>query len=549
MSSELPRPLRSERRPPEVVVVEDDDGLGLPECRELERAGFTVRVVETGAGALRAATERPPDCWLIGQNLPDGMSGLQLVAALRQAGHYAPAILITGQDDPDVLLQAMRGGVRDFVRKGPGFAELLVSRVNAVIETVQIEQALERTQAKAEAEALRRRELESEIAERRKAENLARHAIERLEEVDRRKDAFLAMLGHELRNPLAPISNAVEVLRLHGSESTEVRWAVGVVGRQIAQLRRLVDDLLDVARISYGRFQLAFAPVLLSDVVLNAVERCRSILEARHHRLLVTQAPEPMSVYGDSTRLEQALVNLLDNAAKYSPEGGTVSLSVTAKAGEGVIRVADNGIGIRAEDLDSIFQLFVQGERDMARSQGGLGVGLSLVRRVAELHGGRIEAFSAGVGKGSEFQLYLPLSRIMPAPAASEPATPVAMPGKRVIVVDDDIDSAESMAMLLRLWGFLVESAHDGESALALIETVKPDAVLLDLGLPGLDGLGVAERVHQLPGHDELLLIAVTGYGQQSDRDRTRQAGFSRHLVKPVAAVSLRETLAPLLQP
>lgn len=514
---------------------------------DLQRAGFDVRRLASHAAALALANEEAPDCWLVDDVLPDGSSGLDLVEALRRE-RAAAVILVTAAADPEPFLQAMRIGVRDFLRRGTELATRLVPRVRAVLASVRSERELERTRAQAADDATRRRELEHEIAERRRAEQMARSAVQRLEEVDRRKDAFLAMLGHELRNPLAPIGNAVEVLRLHENESPEVQWAVGVVGRQVTQLRRLVDDLLDVARITYGRFQLAFAPLLLPDVVRHAVERCRTQIDAREHRLRIHVASEPLAVYGDSTRLEQAVVNLLDNAAKYTPPGGQLTIAIAAEDGEAVIRVGDNGNGIRAEDLESIFQLFVQGERDMARSQGGLGVGLSLVRRVAELHGGRVEAASDGIGKGSVFTLRLPLSQIRPARATEEQGRPVARPGSRVVVVDDDRDSAESMVLLLRLWGFVVESAHDGESALATIAATQPDAVLLDLGLPGIDGFGVAQRLREQPASRECLLVAVTGYGQQADRERTRLAGFRSHLIKPVAATALRATLAPLLQ-
>jgi signal transduction histidine kinase len=539
----LPPSDNREARPVEQIAVLADSISG----DALERAGYEVRRLGSQQAALQAANACSPECWVVDDVLPDGSSGLDLVKALREARHPAPVILMTDAADPDQFLHAMRSGVREFLRRGPGLTEFLVTRVRAVLDSVRTEQQLVRSLARAEAEGGRRRQLEAELDERRGAERMARNAIDRLEEVDRRKDAFLAMLGHELRNPLAPIANAIEVLKLHEAESPEVRWAVGVVGRQVTQLRRLVDDLLDVARITYGRFQLAFAPLLLGDVVRHAIERCRALIDARGHRLRVFVVPEPLAVYGDSTRLEQAVVNLIDNAAKYTPEGGELSIATSCEGGECVLRIDDNGIGIRAEDIQSIFQLFVQGERDMARSQGGLGVGLSLVRRVAEAHGGRVEAASPGPGQGSQFTLRLPLSQIRPPVDNDTPGRPSARPGARIVVVDDDPDCAESMVLLLRLWGFSVESAHDGESALLTIAATKPDAVLLDLGLPGIDGFGVAQRLCQLAPSRECMLVAVTGYGQHADRERTRLAGFRAHLVKPVAAKALRETLAPLL--
>jgi len=388
------------------------------------------------------------------------------------------------------------------------------------------------------------RSLRNEIVERRQAEL-------RLQESNQRKDEFLAMLSHELRNPLAPIRNAVEVIRRLAPPDPKLTWATDVTDRQITHLTRLVEELLDVARISQGKIVLQLEAVDLQAVLAHSVETARPFLEARGHRLLQQLPSHPVWLRGDFARLSQVVANLLNNAAKYTPEGGTIQLSLGVQDGQALITVRDNGIGIEPELLPNVFELFEQGKRSLDRSQGGLGVGLTLVQRLVELHNGRVEARSAGAGQGSEFCVMLPcLSEVQPTepntPAETQPA-PSA--GCRVLVVDDNLDAAETVGMYLRLEGHVVQTAVDGEEALACAGAFHPDVVILDIGLPRLDGYEVARRLRQGSQGRGALLIALTGYGQKGDQDQAMQAGFDLHLVKPADPRQLAETIAQWRRP
>ena len=372
-----------------------------------------------------------------------------------------------------------------------------------------------------------------------------KRAEEALREADRRKDEFLAMLGHELRNPLAPIRNAAEVLRLLGPADPRLQKAGDVIARQVAHMTRLVDDLLDVSRITRGKVTLHMERIDLAAVVAAAVEHTRPLFEARRHRLAVELPPETVWLEGDKTRLAQVLGNLLTNAAKYSEEGGEVRLTAARDGGEAVVLIRDGGVGIPPDFLPHVFDLFTQGQPTLARSQGGLGVGLTVVRRLVELHGGRVEAHSEGPGRGSEFVVRLPLPPDGGRSGSpTEGAAPRPAPARRVLVVDDDRDGADSLAMLLRVGGHQVAVAYDGPGAVAAAREFLPDVVLLDLGLPGMSGYEVAARLRQEPALARTLLAAVTGYGQEEDRRRARSAGFAAHLVKPAAPEALHALLA-----
>jgi signal transduction histidine kinase/DNA-binding response OmpR family regulator len=368
-----------------------------------------------------------------------------------------------------------------------------------------------------------------------------------VQEADRRKNEFLSMLAHELRNPLAPISNAVQVLRMRGLDQPELHWARDIIERQVKHMTRLVDDLLDISRITRGKIRLQREPVEIGAVVALAVEASRPAIEARHHHFDLALPHQSLWVDGDAARLAQVLTNLLNNAAKYTEEGGTISLSASQQGAEIVVRIRDTGIGIPADMLGAVFDLFTQVDRALDRSQGGLGIGLTLVRRLVEMHGGSVEAHSGGGGRGSEFVVRLPAraSQQAPAPARPHTETPQALlPQGRVLVVDDNQDSADSLAQLLRLGGFDVYLAHDGPAALESARTLTPDIVMLDIGLPGMDGYEVARRLRATPAARTTLLVAVTGYGQKEDRDRSHQAGFDHHLVKPVDYGVLQKLLA-----
>jgi signal transduction histidine kinase/ActR/RegA family two-component response regulator len=374
-----------------------------------------------------------------------------------------------------------------------------------------------------------------------------------LSEADRHKNEFLAVLGHELRNPLAPLRTAVHVLRRQRPDPTELNRFCDLIDRQAQQLTRLVDDLLDVARITSGKVRLSLAPVELATVVDRAVENTRARLDARQQQLTVALPPEPVWLEADPLRLMQVLVNLLDNAAKYTGEGGHVWLTAAVASGgrespaEITISVRDNGIGIAADTLPHVFDLFAQADRSLNRSEGGLGIGLSMVRSLVELHGGTVQAASAGVGQGSTFVVRLP---VRPAPRRADAAHEtgngphVALSPRRVLVVDDNADAANTLALLLRLEGHAVRTAADGAAALSAVQAAPPDLILLDLDLPGLSGLEVARRVRGDLGLTDVLMVALTGYGQDEDRRRSQQAGCDAHLVKPVDLDTLHALLA-----
>jgi PAS domain S-box-containing protein len=386
-----------------------------------------------------------------------------------------------------------------------------------------------------------------------------KRAAEALREADRRKDEFLVMLAHELRNPLAPIRNAVEVLRLTKEAAADVVFARDVIDRQAQQLSRLVDDLLDVARITRGKINLRQERVDVAAVLTLALETCQPLIQSRRHALEVALPDRPLWVEADPVRLAQVFANLLANAAKYTDEGGRISVRAEVEgedprarsaskgdSGWAVVRVRDTGMGIPADMLPRIFDLFTQAERSLARSYGGLGVGLTLVRQLLELHGGSVQAFSDGPGRGSEFVVRLPFlagveARPGPGANGAERAGPSAA---RVLVAEDNRDAAQSLDRLLRMWGHEVRTVADGVAALEVARAYRPDVVLLDLGLPELDGYEVARRLRREPGLGGVLLVALTGYGQEEDQRRTREAGFDHHLVKPADPELLHHVLA-----
>ncbi|MFO1431875.1 MAG: ATP-binding protein [Candidatus Competibacteraceae bacterium] len=376
-----------------------------------------------------------------------------------------------------------------------------------------------------------------------------KQAEQALQEADRRKDEFLAMLAHELRNPLAPIRNAVEVLKRLDFPNPKLQWVRDVIDRQVSHVVRLVDDLLDISRIIRGKIMLQKAPVELAIIVNQAVESVHSLIESQQHRLEVSLPTLPVRLEGDSVRLTQILSNLLNNAAKYTPQGGHIQLEAEVEGNTLVLRVRDNGAGIPDTLLPYVFDLFTQAERTLDRSQGGLGIGLTLVRHLVELHGGRIEAKSAGSGQGAEFTVYLPgvLESASDATAETDAETALkAETGARILVVDDNVDVAESMAVLLELEGHQVRTVYTAHAALEAARTFRPDVVLLDIGLPGMDGYEVARRLRASPATRHVLLIALTGYGREEDRARSKAAGFDRHLVKPVEPEALNALIAAL---
>lgn len=376
-----------------------------------------------------------------------------------------------------------------------------------------------------------------EIASRERAE-------EALRENDRRKDEFLATLAHELRNPLAPVRQAALISKASGATDTQKRWAHDVIDRQVQNMALLLDDLLDISRVTRGMLELRKGPTELAAVVEAAVETARPLLDARHHSFSVELPAEPLLFSADPLRLAQVLSNLLTNAAKYTDPEGKIELRATVAAAQIVISVTDNGIGMTPEAIGRVFTMFSQVKSAQYRSEGGLGIGLALAKGLVELHGGEIRAYSPGAGQGSEFIVRLPFVSAAPVPddRASDAALPAARQ-LRVLVADDNRDGAESLALLLRMRGHEVTVAHDGREALVAFDRVRPEVILLDIGMPELDGYEVARRIRQSPAGRAVTLIAITGWGQKDDRARALAAGFDHHFTKPVDPTRLDELL------
>ena len=363
-----------------------------------------------------------------------------------------------------------------------------------------------------------------------------KRAEEKLKEADRRKDEFLAMLAHELRNPLSAIHNAAQLARRPDLPADKLGWTREVIAKQVRHLAHLVDDLLDVSRITRGKIRLRAEPLDLATILERAADTARPSIEGRRHQLSLSIEPGPLRVDGDPVRLEQVFVNLLANAAKYTEPGGQIALSARRDGADGlVVRVRDSGIGIDSEMLPRVFDLFAQVDHSLDRSQGGLGIGLTIARRLVEYHGGTIEADSDGPGRGSEFTVRLPAATsAIEVEPVRQPPSRVVPPGSRVLVVDDNLDTAGALAGLLEMSGFDVRSIHDGREAIAAAKLHQPGAILLDIGLPGMDGYEVVEQLRREECLQGATMIAITGYGEEQAFRRSREAGFDHHLVKPV---------------
>ncbi|HEY1875215.1 MAG TPA: response regulator [Steroidobacteraceae bacterium] len=507
----------------------------------------------------------------------DGFEAAELIHA-HPRFEKTPIIFVTGIHVSELdRLRGYKAGAVDYVSI-PVVPEILRSKVAVLVElyckrrelrelnrilarankqlseanlTLQAEknrelESLNATMQRANAELERtNRSLQKEVAERTRAEQA-------LQEADRNKDEFLAMLAHELRNPLAPILNALQLMRMKPSEPQSL-WAQQVIQRQLASLTRLVDDLLDVSRITRGKITLTCEPLELSALITRAVETIQPLLQERDHELILQIPVEPLRVNGDATRLTQALGNVLGNAAKYTDRGGRIELRCCRQAADIEIRVRDNGIGIPAELLPRIFDLFTQLDRRYDSSSSGLGIGLALVRRLVEMHGGSITAHSAGAGAGSEFVIRLPLL----TDVAARPEDHAEPPGdrdkptvsRRILLADDNADALESLATVLRLRGHEVYSAPNGAIALETAVRHMPEVALLDIGMPLLDGYEVARRIRAQEWGKAVTLVALTGWGQESDRRRSQEAGFDTHLVKPLDLEKLTALLAHLPAP
>lgn len=437
-----------------------------------------------------------------------GLDGFGLLKALRANAATAaiPVIMLSARAGEEARVEGLQAGADDYLTK-PFSARELLARVAGTL-------ALARARA----------------------------------EADRRKDEFLATLAHELRNPLAPIRNGLTVMRLAAGDREAVEKARGMMERQVQQMVRLIDELLDLSRISRGKVELRLERVTLASVIQNAVETSRPLIEGAGHELILELPAEPLFVDADTTRLAQVFSNLLNNAAKYTEPGGHIRLAAETRDGEVRVSVADDGIGIPASMLPAVFDMFTQVDRSLERSQGGLGIGLSIVKRLVEMHGGTVEARSAGHGQGSEFVVRLQAfgspGAEPAAGAALDPAEPAVK--RRVLVADDNADSAESLAMMLELMGNEVSIAHDGLQAVEMASELRPGFIVMDIGMPQLNGYDACRRIREQPWGKEIVIVALTGWGQSEDKRRSQEAGFDRHLVKPVEPAALGHLLAAI---
>ncbi|MGH8295852.1 MAG: response regulator [Steroidobacteraceae bacterium] len=587
-----------------ILLVDDQPQRLIAYCAILADLELDLVCARSGREALELLMGREFAVVLLDVSMPD-MDGFEAAKLIHQHPRFekTPIIFVTGVhlDDLDRLKGYSLGAV-DYVSV-PIVPQILRSKVCVLVELYCKRKELQETNAELgranarlseanvalqeektrELEILNRSlqrantelaaangSLQSEIMERARIEQA-------LKEADRHKDEFLAMLAHELRNPLAPIHNAVELMRLKPLGDPQLNWARDVIARQLTSLTRLVDDLLDVSRITRGKINLTRQAVELEALVSRAVETVHPLLEEQGHELTV-ELPEPgVRIFGDPTRLTQAIANVLGNAAKYTDTGGAISLAAAVREKVVEIRIRDNGIGIRPELLPHVFELFTQLDRNEGRTQGGLGIGLALVQRLVQMHGGEVRASSEGPGKGAEFLIRLPLfqeeaepataprtvsgaeapqtARAAAAPPSGTEVASVVAPlvaasaqamVRRILIADDNNDALESLATLLQLNGHEVYTATNGGTALQSAERHLPEVALLDIGMPMLDGYEVAKRIRAQPWGQRITLVALTGWGQDSDRRRSREAGFDSHLVKPLDLETLTDLLARL---
>jgi len=491
-----------------------------------------IDVARSSGDALQVLPDGQFDLVMTDLRMPD-MSALDLLREAKHRGLQIPFIILTGRGDEAAAVAALKLGAYDYIVKRDGHLTQLPYAADNAVDRFQLEQANVR--------------LEAELAQRERLQTaLGEHAAA-LADSARQKDEFLAMLGHELRNPLAPIRTALELMRRTAADDVATQRAHDVMGRQIAHMVRLVNDLLDVSRITSGRITLSVQAVDLRQVIADAVDSVRPLIDARRQHLEMTIPSEALPVRGDVTRLVQVIVNLLDNAAKYTAEEGAIRLDASRDRGHVIVSIADTGVGVSPRLLPRIFDLFTQDERTLDRAQGGLGLGLSLVRRITELHGGSVEAHSAGRGQGSQFVVKLPLhlDTGLTLPRLAQPATTAARRPLRCLIVEDNADAARMLECALTLQGHDVRLAYDGVNAIDLAKAFKPEAVVLDIGLPRMNGYEVARAIRQMPGLVNVNIIAATGYGQLEDRQRAREAGFDHYLVKPIELDVLLQTLAP----
>lgn len=535
---------------PAPILVVDDQPMNLDAIDALlPPAECRVVRAHSADQALLAVLEQDFAAIVLDIKMP-GMSGIELADLIktRPRSRHTPILFLTAHMfNEREILRGYGAGAVDYLTK-PIHGDILRSKIAVFVELFRKTRELGRTNEALRLEAIERARAEEALrAVNHDLEHRVQERTEALQRADRRKDEFIAVLGHELRNPLAPIVSAAEVLEEPRATPLEQARARDVIRRQVRQMTRLIDDLLDVGRITSDRLVLRMSTADLAGIIAAAVETSRPSMDERRHRLTIGLPPEPVPLHVDVARLSQVLSNLLSNATKYTAPGGDIHVTAETIAGGGlVIRVRDTGIGIDAAVLPTIFDLFVQVDHGGEFGTSGLGIGLALARQLVEMHGGRLDARSDGPGRGSEFSIWLPPSATTP-PTAAAPAD-VSAPEEarrlRVLIVDDNDDAADMLSVMLSGWGHDARAAYGSTAALELAEVFRPEIVLLDLGLPVMDGYGVAERLRARPWAADLKLYAVTGRGQDDDRERTRAAGFREHFVKPVSPDILRDALA-----
>jgi signal transduction histidine kinase len=548
-------------RPVNILIVDDEPkNLAVLET-VLDDPGYRLVRATSGEEALLALMAEEFALLILDVRMP-GMSGFEVAQLVKERRKTAriPIIFLTAYYNEDQhIVEGYVSGAVDYLHK-PVNPSVLRSKVAVFAELHRKGRMLEAANGMLLGEVAERRHAEAMLGElnrtldrrvqERTAELQASEA--RLLEASRRKDEFLATLAHELRNPLAPVRNAVELLKHQSREPERVEWATQLIDRQVRSLARLIDDLMDVSRINQGRIELRRETVTLGEVLSDAVETVRPHMEAAGHDLVVLLPDASLAVEADRTRLAQAFVNLLHNAAKYTDPGGRIEVVVQVEKGQALVTVRDNGIGIAPEHLDNVFDMFSQVESALSRSRGGLGIGLSLTQRLVRMHGGSVKAYSEGLGKGSRFQVQLPLASL---PASSVPAqgegnarhAARAAEPLTIVVADDNVDAAETLAVLLGVMGHKVVHVNDGEAAVAAAVKSRPHVVVLDIGMPRLNGYEACRRIRaQL--HPPPLMVALTGWGQEQDLVQSHEAGFDKHLVKPVDGNMLEALLVKLCE-